>query len=195
MKIKVAIASDMVADVTVIAAGDVITAIVGRASVSVSSAISPEKLIARRDRARADASSTEMDECDGHRTAVRSIASKLEEAQMVALLRFFGVTADAPDAYALACALDYAQRVAVAHALPAARSQAEGILSALPAATRDEVFGLGARASRLYATAWVSPAWKASQADAAAAKAIVEQQRIAALPEDTSWGYAHGGQD
>ncbi len=187
------ISAEVSAEITVARDGDLITATVGRTSLSVLATTSPEKLIARRDRARADQSAVEVDDCDGHRTAVRSLASKVEEAQIVALLRFFGVTTDAPDAYALVCASDYAARVAGDNALPAPRAEAKAILAALADASRDETFGLLARASRLYKSAWINPTWTAEQAAIIAAKVAAEAARVAELPDDTTWGYAHGG--
>lgn len=193
---KVYITSAMKAEVTVAASGDLVTATVGRKNaVTVLATIAPEKLISRRDRARADQSAVEVDPCDGSRETVRSLESKVEEAQCVALLRHLGVTADTPDAYAVTCVTDYAQRVDAPHALPAARAEARAILAALATASRDEVFLLSARAEKLYQSDWVSPTWQAAQAAAVAAAAAAETQRVNNLPDDPSWGYAHGGTD
>jgi hypothetical protein len=123
------------------------------------------------------------------------VASKVEEAQMVALLRFLGVTADTPDAYAVTCARDYAERVAGENALPEPRAEAHKILTALATASRDEVFALLGAARKLYNSAWVNPAWSAAQAALSAANVAADKARVDALPEDTSWGYAHGGTD
>ena len=196
MKFKINISADMTAEVTVSQEGDIITATVGRKSaISVPATISPEKLAVRRDKARLDRSAVEVDPCDGYRSATRSVASKVEEAQMVAILRFLGITEDVPDAYAVACALDYAERVAGENALPAPRAEAQKILEAIPVADRDETFALLARARKIYNSAWVNPTWAAEQAALSEAKAAANKARVDALPEDTSWGYAHGGTD
>lgn len=119
----------------------------------------------------------------------------VEEAQMVAILRFLGITEDVPDAYAVTCALDYAERVAGENALPAPRAEAMEILAAIPVADRDETFALLARARKLYGSKWVNPTWLAEQDALCEAKRAADKARVDALPEDTSWGYAHGGTD
>lgn len=193
---NVVITAEMAATVTVTEDGGILTATVGRkASLSVAANIAVEKLAARRDRARADLSAAEVDECDGYRHTVRSLASKVEEAQCVALLRHLGVTADTVDGYTLVCVTDYANRVSGANALPAARAEAQRILTAISTASRDESFRLLAQAEKLYKSKWVDPTWQAAQVAAAAAAAAAERVRVSELPDDTSWGYAHGGTD
>lgn len=196
MKTKVEISADMTVEVTVSREGDVITATIGREpAVSVPADISPEKLAARRDKARLDKSAVEVDPCDGYRRATRSVASEVEEAQMVAILRYLGITEDVPDAYTTICVRDYAERVAGKNALPAPRAEAMEILAALPCASRDEVFGLLGRARKLYGSKWVNPTWLAEQDALCEAKRAADKARVDALPEETSWGYAHGGTD
>ena len=193
---RVVVAADMAATVAVSEDGGILTATVGRkASLSVSAGIAVDKLIARRDRARADLSTQEVDECDGYRRAVRSLASKVEEAQCVALLRHLGVKADSVDGYTLVCVNDYAKRVSGANALPAARAEAQRILTAISTASRDESVLLLAQAEKLYRSKWSDPTWQAAQVAAAAAAAAAERVRVSELPDDTSWGYAHGGTD
>jgi hypothetical protein len=196
MTYQVVIAADMAATVAVVEDGGILTATVGRkASLSVSADIAVDKLIARRDRARADLSAEEVDECDGYRRNVRSLASKVEEAQCVALLRHLGHAADTVDAYTLLCVRDYAERVASPHALPGPRAEAQQILAAISTASRDESFLLLAKAAKLHGSDWGDPSWYAAQAAAAAAAAAAERLRVSELPDDTSWGYAHGGTD
>ena len=196
MTYQVVIAADMAATVAVVEDGGILTATVGRkASLSVSAGIAVDKLIARRDRARADLSTQEVDDVDGYCRNVRSLDSKVEEAQCVALLRHLGVTADSVDGYTLVCIRDYAEWVASPHALPAPRAEAQRILSAISTASRDESFLLLAQAAKLHRSDWGDPSWYAAQAAAAAAAAAAERLRVSELPDDTSWGYAHGGTD
>ena len=193
---QVYLTSAMKAEVTVTVAADLITATVGRKNaVTVLATISPEKLMARRDRARADQSGIEVDPCDGYRSAVRSQASLVEEAQMVALLRHLGVTADTVDGYTVRYVTDLAQRVDAPHALPAARAEAQAILAALATASRDEVFRLSAKAEKLYNSDWVCPVFQAEQKKLVALSADAREAALANAPDDTSWGYAHGGTD
>ena len=193
---KINLTSAMKAEVTVTASGDLVTATVGRKNaLTVLATISPEKLIARRDRARADQSGIAVDACDGYRSAVRSQASLIEEAQMVALLRHLGVTADAVDGYTMRCAIDLGKRVDAPHALTASRAEAQAILAALATASRDEVFLLSVRAERLYQSDWVCPVFQAKQKKLVALSADARESALANAPDDTSWGYAHGGTD
>jgi hypothetical protein len=193
---NVIISANMAASVTVTEDGDILKATVGRkSSLAVMANIAVEKLIARRDRARADLSVAEVDPCDGYRHPVRSLASKVEEAQCVALLRHLGVIADAVDEYTVVCVSDYASRVSGANALPAPRAEAAKILTAIATASRDESFRLLAQAEKLHNSKWVDPTWQAAAEAAAKAAAAAETRRVNDLPEDTSWGYAHGGTD
>lgn len=190
---KINLTSAMKAEVTVTASADLITATVGRKNaVAVLATISPEKLIARRDRARADQSGIEIDPCDGYRSAVRSQASLVEEAQCVALLRHLGVTADTVDGYTMRCAIDLGKRVDAPHALTASRAEAQAILAALATASRDEVFLLSAKAEKLFNSDWVCPVFQAEQKKLVALSADAREAALANAPDDTSWGYAHG---
>lgn len=177
----------MTAEVVVTHDGDMITATVGRsASLSVSAGIAPAKLVARRDAARADLSGVESD--DGYSRQIRSLASKVTEAQCVAILRFLGITEDAPDATAVAYARDYAERLAGPHYVGTVRNVGGRILASLVSATRDEAFSLLAEAEsaeKNYRGAqWICPAHSAACAAAdkvVFAAAAAERQRVAEL--------------